>query len=392
MEEEILKKLWVASAKKRISPQTGFIHYFSEDPHMSHQDTIPTLENFIHAYSLFRMKTVEHVQEGKALLEKLLAFEVNGNFPVYLHEFPKCRDSRHAFQILPVLAYLLKDFSLALGESWTHKLQELSKRITQEGHVQQTPRTPDEWGKFCIDLQMKDEGFLADKTLWNSALGVFIGESKERWQEGYEPAITLFDLFMDTPSKRALVVDHPVHLKAALVQPWKKQAPKTSEEPFIALVEEKQRQCLTFYWGSLDRVHSLVLEAKKGSWSIEPFQKEWICTYTYGEEVPSEEDSVEWAFYLDDSEDHTIKVEGEKATLFHPEDKVSIASSGVSLSFQVQTDSSQGKWTGHISKGDRSFQKSKSLPYGGYDWKMGWRTIQRKPNATVTIHVQVQTS
>ena len=94
MEEDLVKKIAMSAAKKRISSQTGFIHYWRDDPYLSRQDTIPSVENFIHAYALFRTKTVEHIQEGKALLEKLLAFEVDGNFPIYLHEFPKCADSR----------------------------------------------------------------------------------------------------------------------------------------------------------------------------------------------------------------------------------------------------------------------------------------------------------
>ncbi len=392
MEEDLIKKIAVAAGKKRISSQTGFVHYWRDDPYALRQDAIPIIENFIYAYALFRTKTVENIQEGKALLEKLLAFEVEGNFPIYLHEFPKCLDSRLPLQIFAVLTYLLKDYSIALGEVWIRKIKALLERMSSLLNPQDIypPRSPEEWAKLLIQLQIKEESLPEDKILWNSTLGVFTGECHQRWQEGYEPAVTLFDLFMDTCGKRALSVDNPVHLKAALVQPWKKQSPKASDDPFVALIDEKQRQCLTFYWGSLERVHSLVLEAKKGTWMVEQSEDEWLCTYTYDEQVPSEEDSVEWAFYLDDSSDHNILVSSEKATLFHPDDALTIHSQGVTISFQVQVDSSQGKWTGHISKGDRSFQKSKSLPYGGYDWKMGWRTLQRKSEAKVTICIKVQ--
>lgn len=392
MEEDLIKKMAISAAEKRMSSQTGFIHCRRDDPYALRQDTIPFIENFIYAYALFRTKTVEHIQEGKALLDKLLAFEVEGNFPIYLHEFPKCPDSGLPFQIFSVLTYLLKDYSLALGEVWTRTIKALLERMSALLNPQEThfPRSPEEWAKFCIQLQMKEEGFPEDKILWNSALGVFTGECHQRWQEGYEPAVTLFDLFMDQCGKRALSVDHPVHLRAALVHPWKKQAPKASEDPFVALVDEKQSQCLTFYFGSPERVHSFVLEAKKGIWVIKESAGEWLCTYTYDHRVPSEEDSFEWAFYLDDSRDHNILVSGQKATLFHPDDVVTIHSQGVTLSFRVQVDSSQGTWTGHISKGDRSFQKSKSLPYGGYDRKMGWRTIQRKSEAKLTISIKVQ--
>jgi hypothetical protein len=400
MEEDVIKKIALASAKQRISPQTGYIHYWIDDPYLPCQDTISILENFIYVYALFRSKTVENIQEAKALLERLLIFEVEGNFPIYLHEFPKCRNPKLSAQMLPTIFYLLKDFSSALGEALVIKLNALSKRIiaftqSRDEGVSHSPRSPEEWGKLCISTQMAEEDFPQDKVLWNSTLGVFIGDCKERWQEGYEPAVTLLDLFMEKTPKRARA-DHPIHLKAALVKPWMKKGPRTKEGLFEVIVEEDKRQCLTFYWGGLDRLHSMVLEAKRGTWSIKSSENEWVCTYTYDEELPSEESSLEWAFYLDDAgvkgSNHNITIENEKATVFHPGEEVTIDSKGLKISFQVQVDSFQGSWSGHISKGDRSFQKCKKLAYGGYDWKLGWRTIKREPKASVTIFIKAQIS
>ncbi len=408
MEDEIVKKGALAAAKKRMSSQTGFVHYYSEEPYHSNQDTIPVIENFIYGYALFRSKTVENIQEGKSLLEKLLAFEVNGNFPVYLHEYPMCKDSRNSSHLLPVLFYFLKDFPLALGESLNGKLKILSERIVaflkgqeiqgaakarldsflgQFNPSEWIPKSPEEWGEYCVCCQMAERDFFHKETLWDSTLGVFIGPSKERYQEGYEPSVSLFDLFMDNYPKRALAIDHPVYLKAALVHPWKKRGPSFQANPFISLVDEKQRQCLTLYFGALDRLHSLVLEAKKGSWAITPSVNGFSCVYEYPEEIPTDEDAMEWAFYLDDSEDHLIKVADQKATMFHPGDEVTIQSQDCRIGFNVEVDPSMGSFTGHIYKGDRSFQKSKSLPYGGYDWKFGWRTIKRSSKAQVAIHI-----
>ena len=413
MEEEIIKKIALFSAKQRISPQTGFIHVFIENPYASRQDTIPFLENFLYVYALFRSKTVENIQEGKSFLEKLLAFEVKGNFPVYLHEFPNCKDGRLSSHLLPPLFYLLRDFSLALGEVYGIKLRSLASRIVDflqkqeslssgaQGRLEAflkvfnpslwTPKSPEEWGEFCLCCQMAEIDFPFKKPLWNSHLGVFIGESKDRIQEGYEPAITLLDLFMGKGSKRALL-DHPVHLKASLVHPWKREAPTVLNEPFVCLMDEKQRQCWTLYWGDLEQVHSLVLEAKKGSWTLLKSLEGWICTYNYDELVPGEEDSMEWAFYLDGAKEHRIAVEEDRTTMFYPEEKVTILSKELKITFKVQVDPSQGSFTGHISKGDRSFQKSKKLPYGGFDWRFAWRTIRREAKASLSIHISISVS
>lgn len=410
MEEEIIKKIALAAARKRHSLQTGFLHHYRDDPYAPSQDTIPVLENFLYAYSLFRSKTVENIQEAKALLEKLLAFEVEGNFPVYLHEYPLCKDQKISSHLLPILFYLLRDFSQVLGECLNTKLKALSEKIVSFLQKQNLsfvaqakldaftgnfdplkwgPKTPEEWGEYCLCLQMSGKDFPFDQPLWNASLGVFVGETKDRIQEGHEPALTFFDLFMEKYAKKALL-DHPVHLKASLVRPWKKRAPLFQEQSEVILVQEEQRQPLIFYFGSLNQTHSLVLEAKKGVWKIEEKENEWVCKYEYAEEFPHEEDAMEWAFYLNDAPEHNILVEGQKATLFEKGDTVSISSNNLEISFHVDVDAKDGSFMGHISKGDRSFQKSKSLPYGGYDWKIGWRTIKRPSQAAVVLSIKLR--
>jgi len=235
--------------------------------------------------------------------------------------------------------------------------------------------------------------FPCGEEIWDPSLAVFIGDAKERYQEGYEPAVTLLDLFMGELfggySKRALK-DQEIHLKGSLVHPWNQEVLVLKKDSLTFLVNEKQRQCLTFYWKGEDRVHSLVLEAKKGQWSIDKTPLGWDCIYQYDEEIPGEVDSVEWAFYLDSLGAHQIRINQEKATLFHPEEEVSILSEGIEIFFQVEVDPSQGLWTGHIAKGDRSYQIGHELPYGGYDWKLGWRTIKRQSKAQVKIRIKVQ--
>ena len=97
-------ELALHSGRKRQSKQTGFVHYCYESSTSDPHDTIPLVENFCFALALFRSRLVESVQEGKRLLEKLLAFEIGGNFPLYLHEYPHCKDiylSIHLFPAVP---------------------------------------------------------------------------------------------------------------------------------------------------------------------------------------------------------------------------------------------------------------------------------------------------
>src|ERR1700733_5507295 len=102
IEEDLKRKmveLNLTAGRKAQSEQTGYIHlnYECEDKH----DTIPLLENFCFVLALLRSRLTDHVLEGKTLLGKLLAFEVDGNFPIYLHDFPECKDRDFSLTLLP---------------------------------------------------------------------------------------------------------------------------------------------------------------------------------------------------------------------------------------------------------------------------------------------------
>lgn len=100
--------LAVAAGRARQSARTGFVH---------HEETIPLYENFCFAFALFRQKTTDSVTEGKELIERLLAFQAaDGNFPVFMHDYPRCFDFQMGLKVAPILIYLLRQFSGILGE------------------------------------------------------------------------------------------------------------------------------------------------------------------------------------------------------------------------------------------------------------------------------------
>lgn len=117
-----LNDLAIQEFKSIQSKETGFVHSFygkSEAPHQA----ISVLDNFLFALALCRLKTIEGVQEGKALIEKLLAYQsADGFFPVYLHEFPFIFDRHYGASLLPVLFLTHRYFHRVLGA-------EISKRL-----------------------------------------------------------------------------------------------------------------------------------------------------------------------------------------------------------------------------------------------------------------------
>jgi len=407
-EEDLKRKpveLALLAAQKRVSPRTGFVHFCTEEPFGEISDTIPLLENFYYAHALFRSKLAQNIIEGRKLLEKLLAFEVAGNFPCYLHEYPVCRDSELSSALLPVFFTLMRDF----GSFVEDLLDKPAKRVAEYLANKKTlslraenrllafsgkftldrplPSDPASLADFCVCAQMGGLSLDPVKKCWDPARFVYIGETKERLQEGKEPAVTLLDLFMGECfgefSKRSLA-PHPIHLKASIVYPGKIEKREESKAPFTSIIEAEKRQPLTIYFGNGSLTSSLVVEAKKGCWVVaREGDSIFNLVYTPDGESPSEEESVECAIYMDDHPSNTLFVSGEKSTVFYAGDMLAMPGR-----LKIQFFSEGGDYIGHISRGNRSFQR-RSEGYAAYDVKIGWRTLRRFSNAGTVIRIEM---
>ncbi len=282
MEFETLKRkpieLNLAAGKSALSPQTGYIHlnYESDDRY----DTIPLLENFCYVLALLRSRIAENVLEAKAFLEKLLIFEVEGNFPIYLHEFPQCKDRAFSLELLPIFHWMVIDFRLSLGDALATHLDRLIARIISHGykmHAQRplssaaefrlksyfepasvpswVPKTAEEWADLLITQQMTGKTLASALQEWHPQLCVFLGSQTH---VRAEPKVTLFDVFMGhyhgVYSRRALE-DKRTALLASLIQPF--------AETFSLIARESICESpYTVYWGSPAQLHSLTLDSK----------------------------------------------------------------------------------------------------------------------------------
>ncbi|MBS0626821.1 MAG: hypothetical protein JSS09_01255, partial [Verrucomicrobia bacterium] len=283
-----------------------------------------------------------------------------------------------------IVKYLQKKNDLSKG-AFYRLASFLGKCDLNEWH----PESPTALAEWCICAQMTD--FPMDKALSCFDLDhfVFIGKTKDRLQEGFEPAVTLLDLFMGEYfgefSARSLLL-HPIHLRASIVYPFTSKA-KKKDSPYTVLIEEEKRQCFTLYFGDKSYTNSLTVEAKKGSWKIiEEKGSLFKLFYTPDESSPSEEDSVECALYVSAHKDVSLAVNGVSATAFHENDLLSITTASKVIG--VKFSANKGTWIGHISKANRSFQR-KLDGYAVYDWKIGWRTLRRSSDAQVEIEINI---
>lgn len=281
MEKEIFKQrdemirqfveLAIRCGRARWSDQTNFLQHYYHTAAEEKHDSIPVIENALFAFALFQSRTSENILEAKTLLSKLLFFQSsNGNFPIYLHEYPECKDRFLGVGLLPVFYWILKLFPQILGSELKKRLEySLETLLAYCLHEQQLNKAPyhlaikiaatahamerAEGLSLLSNLQAPE-----DKTLWSnpSSLGdilialqmiypnisdspwndfwnyltqtwhisslCYIGPPIKEQQEGFEPQPTLYDLFMgyftNKLAKRALS-DHIFHLQAPLIRP-----------------------------------------------------------------------------------------------------------------------------------------------------------------------------
>ncbi len=283
---DLLKTLneWALAAGRSLqSEQTGYVHYYYGDKGLAHDHTIPLVENSLFILALLRSRLIENIQEAKALLKRLLAFqspltsEGLGNFPLYLHDYPLCQDTTIALQLLAPFYWILKHFGHILGADLKQQLEQAAHRALEFSMHMHTNKSfsyawnvrlaaaqkaygdlwersnwieegknqleklshgqLEEWyttkqlGDLLIGLQMAYPSLQnspwhslwqrLEKT-WHQATGCYVGPCIREWQEREEPQPHVYDLYAGYFAKqfaKRITVLRPYHLYAALIQP-----------------------------------------------------------------------------------------------------------------------------------------------------------------------------
>jgi hypothetical protein len=361
------------AGRKRQSPRTGLVHLFSgEDA----PDTIPVYENFCFAFALFRQKTTESVTEAKAIIERLLTFRVNGNFPVYLHEFPKCFDHHLGLKIAPVLIYLVRLFSPVLGElkqKIEKALQEIlaqrPEKLFWENRYRAcvgesllgqdtTAFSPLDWTDWIITAQLSGQThfFLP----YDDQLQMFFGAVDI--QEKDQPRPNPIEWLLAEPNfSPRLLKDHPHQILTAPLF------------PFTFTKSELPSATFRMFWQGSNSLHSLV--AKSLEFDLET------------EADTTRNNLFEASIYCNASNETEIFVEGKKATAFQLGETITISTPQKSISFHFELVSGSGDFFGHIFKANRWSQVScKGVnSYEAYDWQIGLRTLRRSEKAKIRI-------
>lgn len=341
--------LALKAGKKRQSLVTGFVHHPTTE-------TIPVYENFCFALALLRSKVAENMHEAKALLEKLLAFQVKGELPVYLHEYPQCKYAGLKQKLYPVIFFILRDFHSILGENVRTTLHQLLDEMPSKGEC----RSPEDWAEFLILSQITGEDPAPAAEQWDIQTLSFKGQQR---QERGEPAVTLYDLFLGEWggkfSTRALH-DHPAHLYASLIYPVSKPLQFSSSTSTLERM----------HWGEGHPTHSLVLQTKG--------VLEGEIVHLPEGDVQEE---IEIAYYLNLHPENQILVNQQKATTFQLGDVLQIAEK---FELKLTLESGEGKFWGHLYRGNRPGQLSGDK-FEAYDWVIGLRSVKRSGSCRIRV-------
>jgi hypothetical protein len=481
-----LNELALQAGRKRLSSQTGYIHYtyqaLSEETHYS----IPTVENILYVLALLQSKSTENMLEARTRLDKLLFFQNKsdpfqcGNFPIYLHEYPICHDAFVGVHLLPPFYWILKNFGSILGSDLKDKLEKSSilllqhclnvleqKKVTDaigikiassvlafgtflqkeesKGNAEEklefyrkqlfSPSwfSPTSIANICIGLQMVYPNLSISpwKQFWEHLKNTFYFSSRtyagpgvKEFQEGEEPQVTLYDLYMGYFSKgfsKRALKDHPCHLQTVLIQPsqdnlnessidlsehnenewlsWKMDlkhdfavahVQKTGEFSSI----EKEFHPFKVSWGN-EKAHSFISQGGSAQ-RIDCLQCDDGYELTFHFDTPftteEREKSKEIAFYFDYEEGTRITVDTISATTFQLEQSVEWSVEGVEFSLKAAVVNGKGLFFGHIMRGNRPSQLSNqgSQRFNSYDWLIFLRTLSRTDQCQVKVKIHVK--
>lgn len=406
----------VAAGRKRQSPLTGFVH----EP----LPVIPIVENALFALALLRTRTGENIEEAKNLLDRLLYFQhSDGNFPVYLHEYPNCRDRYLGLQLLLPFHLISTSFHQILGAALKSRLEEAIRKLqaikfeaippfhafkwnvihkNETGDVeklfQKSPAQMAELLPFLQMVHLPQVNAILQKH-WNRNLLAYVGPAFCEWQEGSEPQVTFYDLYMgylsDAFSTRTLK-DNVVHLQGALLQPTEEKWTSGSEETIAVIPHSEewpQNMARCFHrfhasWGTPELLHTLVCQG--GNIVATNFENNSTMICTLGPLPPEgdREKAKELAFYLNVEAAPKILVGDIPATTFRMGEVVKICSAPpFTLTFELLDGS--GDFVGHIMRGNRPAQLAAKGEnrYEAYDWQIVLRTLRRSETCKIQVKI-----
>ena len=388
--------LAVAAGRKRQSPRTGFVHLFPNEETFA--DTIPIFENFCFAMALFRQKSVESIREGKELIERLLAFQTaEGNFPIYLHDFPRCYDHWMGLKVAPILLQIQRRFGNVVGAELKEKMSLAYENLMRFAAMRNRPPL---WEHRYLKLQGKEFSFqpvaheewfhwlvseqlnaLAScpKLPYHPAFQAFIGGSESQEKGEPRPVAIEWALAEKQGFSERLLRDHPAVLQSAILFPIEPEGYVFPDSAYHVIPEEAR-----ILWKGR-KLHSF--SAPKGKMR-EPNKIFFDLSEPFIEEKG---DLVEAAVFSDISSETEVTIGGKKGTVFSLGDSIEITTPSLTIKLRFDLVEGEGDFCGHISRANRPAQTAckGAFLYEAFDWRIAMRTLRRSSGCQIVASIQL---
>jgi hypothetical protein len=400
------------AAKKRQSPRTGFIHFFYGNDLAT--DTIPFYENLCYAIALLHQKKAESVLEAKDLIQRLLSFQTaEGNFPVYLHDFPRCFSLLLGLKAAPLL--FRASAMSSIGTECKEKIETALQRIfsfyaTQRVHrplptlweyryqmcravwtgenlpadaLDSSSFSASDWWEYWVTKQFEETPTC---NFYHPSLQLCLGPFIfDRAQNGFEPSFALIDWACgELVDSSKITEDHPLQIGLAALDTLQRESIFESSFSLLTRLE-------TGNWNLLwkdEHTHSLsleVLEARITKASDQILHIDLPAAFEL-----NRDDLFEVSFYIDASPTISLWINELKGTSFHLGDWIQIKSAeGRSVSLRFDLVEGDADFCGHIYRSNRSNQQLNTRGES-FDWKIGLRTLRRSEKCVIAVHIAVQ--
>ena len=418
--------LALIAGKKRQSPRTGFVHLFHGSE--SGSDTIPIYENGCFALALLAQKKAETVLEARQLILRLLAFQTEeGNFPIYLHDFPRCYDPHLGLKMAAVWLRALQEFGAVLGAECKEKLEQSLRIIFEwtETRHKERPWTPLWWFRYRVCRAVFEQraveaiAFNTDKfsaadwweywvtwqwistptcDLYHQGLSMAMGSFPSS-QDRFEPIPELIDWICADHFTERLLLDRPAQIQLSVLKgvqtvPFSGKIPGSicefgSSHALIAARDPQSAVPIRLYWKE-ESLRSACLEVNGCSTEIKLENGRLFAKIDLPQGMVLQRDDVfEVSLFVDAAPGVDLRIAGEKGTAFSLRDRLSFQTASLRADVSFELLEGEGDFYGHILRANRSSQKAASgaLQYEAFDWKIALRTLRRSDRCTLGMHL-----
>ncbi|MCH9611688.1 MAG: hypothetical protein S4CHLAM102_01580 [Chlamydiia bacterium] len=408
--------------------ETGWIHAYSHPTQNSHK--IPLYENFCYIYYLFSLRQKESFETGAILLEKLLAYQVDGRFPRYMHEFPTPSPlGVNQWLLYPLSWIRLKTENLLslsirkkLDQAFTLLIDQFAPSYHLDALKNNTP-PPNQLPSFHTGKDDIDLFILSLSLLTNNCKEDYLLQALSQLKGHYHSHLSMPLI----PPTQAIEIDGKlipslIHLlfapdkylddpRLALYAPMIKPLIEIAEilpeitPPHLTSLRDKH-----YEWLVQSGQSSLLRVVKEFTYSDTPWhrgfcllyfafgQSSLVCNrfcgalstqtiengietqFTFDGPIANDKEREELVFMIRKEHGCTPLINGERATLFDLDQPLQLTTPTHSV--QLEFESEKGRFLGSISLGNRpNNSPSDTLD----DWVIAIRTLEREDEARLTL-------